>query len=177
MRQTARGGRSLLAPRVEARLVQDLNLSKRDTVLQIVVALVIAMAMLALLVRCRPYRNQQDSHYAVHANAAMVMYIFLSLLLKINAFLVNFMNATGAGADYVLEKQGYGDALLGSLLVATVTAVLVSFAFALYRDLKLLQTDALMRYTDDGSLVFFHKPPLTQSFDVLGARPPHTATL
>jgi protein-L-isoaspartate(D-aspartate) O-methyltransferase len=29
------GGRSLLAPRVEARLVQDLNLSKRDTVLQI----------------------------------------------------------------------------------------------------------------------------------------------
>jgi protein-L-isoaspartate(D-aspartate) O-methyltransferase len=29
------GGRTLLAPRVEARLVQDLNLSKRDTVLQI----------------------------------------------------------------------------------------------------------------------------------------------
>ena len=29
------GGRSLLAPRVEARLVQDLNLSKRDTVLLI----------------------------------------------------------------------------------------------------------------------------------------------
>ncbi len=29
------GGRSLLAPRVEARLVQDLNLSKRDTVLQV----------------------------------------------------------------------------------------------------------------------------------------------
>lgn len=29
------GGRNLLAPRVEARLVQDLNLSKRDTVLQV----------------------------------------------------------------------------------------------------------------------------------------------
>ena len=29
------GGRCLLAPRVEARLVQDLNLSKRDTVLQV----------------------------------------------------------------------------------------------------------------------------------------------
>ncbi|MBU0917819.1 protein-L-isoaspartate O-methyltransferase family protein [Aquabacterium parvum] len=41
------GGRSLLAPRVEARLVQDLNLSKRDTVLQVGAATGYVTALLA----------------------------------------------------------------------------------------------------------------------------------
>jgi protein-L-isoaspartate(D-aspartate) O-methyltransferase len=41
------GGRSLLAPRVEARLVQDLNLSKRDTVLHIGAATGYVTALLA----------------------------------------------------------------------------------------------------------------------------------
>jgi protein-L-isoaspartate(D-aspartate) O-methyltransferase len=40
-------GRALLAPRVEARLVQDLNLSKRDTVLQIGAATGYVTALLA----------------------------------------------------------------------------------------------------------------------------------
>ncbi|WP_294639031.1 protein-L-isoaspartate O-methyltransferase [uncultured Aquabacterium sp.] len=40
-------GRNLLAPRVEARLVQDLNLSKRDTVLQIGAATGYVTALLA----------------------------------------------------------------------------------------------------------------------------------
>lgn len=41
------GGRCLLAPRVEARLVQDLNLSKRDTVLQIGAATGYVTALIA----------------------------------------------------------------------------------------------------------------------------------
>ncbi len=41
------GGRNLLAPRVEARLVQDLNLSKRDTVLQVGAATGYVTALLA----------------------------------------------------------------------------------------------------------------------------------
>jgi len=41
------GGRCLLAPRVEARLVQDLNLSKRDTVLQVGAATGYVTALLA----------------------------------------------------------------------------------------------------------------------------------
>lgn len=41
------GGRSLLPPRVEARLVQDLQLSKRDTVLQIGAATGFVTALLA----------------------------------------------------------------------------------------------------------------------------------
>ena len=40
-------GRSLLAPRVEARLVQDLNLSKRDTVLLVGAATGYVAALLA----------------------------------------------------------------------------------------------------------------------------------
>ncbi len=41
------GGRALLAPRVEARLVQDLNLSKRDTVLLVGAATGYVAALLA----------------------------------------------------------------------------------------------------------------------------------
>ena len=106
--------------------------------------------MLALLAVCQPYRNQQDGRYAMHVNAAMVLYIFLSLLIKINAFLVNFMNATGASADYVLQKQGYGEALLGQMLIVTVSGVLASFALEFYHDYKRLVQTSPRRFQRRG---------------------------
>ena len=56
-------GRHLLAPRVEARLVQDLNLSKRDTVLQIGAATGYVTALLA---------HKSQRVIALEADAALV---------------------------------------------------------------------------------------------------------
>ncbi|WP_298008422.1 protein-L-isoaspartate O-methyltransferase [uncultured Aquabacterium sp.] len=56
-------GRNLLAPRVEARLVQDLNLSKRDTVLQIGAATGYVTALLA---------HKSQRVIALEADAALV---------------------------------------------------------------------------------------------------------
>ena len=67
----------------------------------------------------------------------------------------------------MLDNQGYRDSVLAYALVLTVSIVLVSFMCYLYKDFKKLQSDTLMRYTEDKSLVYFHKPPLPQSFDLV----------
>jgi protein-L-isoaspartate(D-aspartate) O-methyltransferase len=61
-------GRALLAPRVEARLVQDLNLSKRDTVLHIGAATGYVTALLAHKAR-RVIGLESDPKLAAEARA------------------------------------------------------------------------------------------------------------
>ena len=107
---------------------------KRDTVLQVVVALVGAIMLLALLVRWKPYRNEEDSKYAIHVNAPW-SFTFSWAAAEDQLFLVT-SNATGAASSYVLDKQGYRASTLAYFLIFTVSGVLISFVVHLRHDFK-----------------------------------------
>ena len=106
------GDRCLLAPRVEARLVQDLNLSKRDTVLQVGAATGYVTALLAHKAQ-RVIGLEADASLAAQARAN---------LRKANVNNAEIVQADGCSG---LSAQAPFDAILLSGSVAQVPQALL----------------------------------------------------
>eukprot|EP00937_MAST-01D_sp_MAST-1D-sp2_P001334 g1334.t1 len=140
---------------------------EQGTLLQFVVAMVETTIFLGLLVVCKPYKNARDYHYAVVLNALLLLYIFVMLLLKFDKHLMQMQNAIAPGTDFAFQKQGYATEFLAWCLIVIVSTVLVLFLIFMWWDMKCLQLESIMRYTEDKALVWFPKPFFPQSFDVL----------
>ncbi|NBD20134.1 methyltransferase domain-containing protein [Aquabacterium fontiphilum] len=104
-------GRALLAPRVEARMVQDLQLSKRDTVLQIGAATGFVTALLAHKAQ-RVIALEADPVLAAQARA------------NLRTAAVNNAEVVEGDGHAGLPAQGPFDAILLNGSVADVPAVL-----------------------------------------------------
>ena len=140
---------------------------ERDTILQVVVALFGAIALLSALVHFQPYHRKFDNRYAILTSRMMVFYIFIGLLLKVDEFLTRFKNVVAPESDYVVRHQGYGTGALALALIVVVGTVLVAFFVYLYRDYQQFRKEPVMRYKETGELVYFPKPARPESFDAL----------
>eukprot|EP00937_MAST-01D_sp_MAST-1D-sp2_P000588 g588.t1 len=145
---------------------------EQGTFLQVVVAMVETAVFLGLLVACKPYRNPRDYRYAAWLNALLLLYIFILLLLKFDKHLMQMQNAIAPGTDFALDKQGYATDMLAWCLIVVVTTVLLLFFAFMWWDLKCLQTEEIMRYTEDKSLVW----PLSEE-QLLRRRMRHKTTV
>ncbi len=127
-------GRALLAPRVEARLVQDLALSKRDTVLQIGAATGFVTALLAHKAQ-RVIAMEADPALAAQARA------------NLRAAAVNNAEVVDGDGQAGLAAQGPFDAILFNGSVADVPAVLFEQLRDGGRLLAIVGQDPMMRAT------------------------------
>ena len=97
---------------------------ERDTVLQVVVSFLLALALLLMLARFKPYRRKPDNRYALLTGVMMLIYIFIGLLLKVDEFLTRFANVVAPESDYIMQHQGYSTGALAIALMLVVGGVL-----------------------------------------------------
>lgn len=128
------GNRSLLPPRVEARLVQDLQLSKRDTVLQIGAATGFVTALLAHKAQ-RVIAMESDAGMASQARANLRQ-----------AGVNNAEVVEGSGASGLAAQAPY-DAILLMGSVADVPSALLDQLRDGGRLLAIVGQDPMMRAT------------------------------